>query len=118
MQQVLGFYSYEIRSHPVFSSRTTAYPSATSQPESSTIREEDLIKKSEVLDPLEEDDDDIEWKHNSFDIHHVSEPGETPAELMAKITFEGSPQFQTKLKALVLEFIDVLLPRYQRYQRI
>ena len=89
MQQVLGFYSYEIRSHPVFSSRTTAYPSATSQPESSTIREEDLIKKSEVLDPLEEDDDDIEWKHNSFDIHHVSEPGETPAELIAKITFEG-----------------------------
>ena len=30
---------------------------------------------------------------------------------MAKITFEGSPQLQTKLKALVLEFIDVFAIR-------
>ena len=37
---------------------------------------------------------------------------------MAKVTFEGSPQLQTKLKALVLEFIDILLPRYGRYQRM
>ena len=71
-----------------------------------TIREEDLIKKSELLDPLE-DDDDIVWKHNPFDAESVTESGEIPEELMAMITFEGSPQLQTRLKALVLEFIDV-----------
>ena len=61
------------------------------------MNEADLIKKDTLLDPLE-DDDDIEWKHNPFDVDHVSESGETPEELMAKITFEGSPQLQTKLR--------------------
>ena len=37
-----------------------------------TIREEDLIKKSELLDPLE-DDDDIEWKQSPFDVDHLSD---------------------------------------------
>ena len=60
------------------------------------IREGDLIKKKDLLDPLD-DDDDIEWKHNLFDVDHVSESGETPEELLAKITFEGSEQCQTKL---------------------
>ena len=55
-----------------------------------TIREEDLIKKNDLLDPLV-DDDDIQSKHNPFDIDYVNESGETPEELMAKITFEGSP---------------------------
>ena len=77
------------------------------------IREEDLIKKSELLDPLE-DDDDIEWKHNPFDADHVTELSETPEELMAKITFEGSPQLQTKLKALVLEFIDICATKVRK----
>jgi hypothetical protein len=27
----------------------------------------DLIKKRDILDPLE-DDDDIDWKHNPFDV--------------------------------------------------
>ena len=40
------------------------------------INEADLIKKSELLDPLE-DDDDIEWKQNPFDVDHLSESGET-----------------------------------------
>ena len=78
-----------------------------------TIREEDLIKKSELLDPLE-DDDDIGWKHNPFDVDSVTESGETPEELMAKITFEGPPQLQTKLKALVLEFIDVFATKVRK----
>ena len=54
-----------------------------------TIKEEDLIKKKDLLDQLE-GDDDIEWKHNPFDVNHVDESGETPEELLAKITFEGS----------------------------
>ena len=61
------------------------------------------------MDPLE-NDDDIEWKHNPFDVDCVDESGETPEELLAKITFEGSEQLQTRLQALVLEFIDVFLP--------
>jgi len=32
---------------------------------------------------------------------------ETPDQLISQITFEGSPQLQAKLKALVREFIDV-----------
>ena len=32
---------------------------------------------------------------------------QTPEQLMSQITFEGSPQLQTKLKALALEFIDL-----------
>ena len=84
-------------------------------PDNSTaiIKEEDLIKKKDLLDPLE-DDDDIELKHNSFDVDHVDESGETPEELLAKITFEGSEQLQTKLKALFLEFIDVLSTKVRR----
>ena len=78
-----------------------------------TIREEDLIKKSELLDPLV-DDDDIEWKKNPFDVDHLSESGETPEELMAMITFEGSPQLQSRLKSLVLEFIDVFATKVRK----
>ena len=65
------------------------------------------------MDPLE-DDDDIVWKHNPYDADSVTESGETPEELMAKITFEGSPQLQTKLKALVLEFIDVFATKVRK----
>ena len=43
------------------------------------INEADLIKKSDLLDPLE-DDDDIEWKHNPFDADHVNESGETTGQ--------------------------------------
>ena len=33
---------------------------------------------------------------------------------MSQITFEGSPQLQTKLKALVLEFIDAFATKVRR----
>jgi hypothetical protein len=33
---------------------------------------------------------------------------------MSRITFEGSPQLQTRLKALVLEFIDVFATKVRR----
>ena len=33
---------------------------------------------------------------------------------MPQITFEGSPQLQTKLKALVREFIDVFATKVRR----
>ena len=61
-----------------------------------TISAEDLIKKKDLLDPLD-DDDDIEWKTNPFDAD-----------------FKGSPQLQTRLKALVIEFIDVFATKVRR----
>ena len=65
------------------------------------------------MDPLE-DDDDIEWKHNPFNVDHADESGETPEELLTKITFEGSEQLQTKLKSLDLEFIDGFATKVRR----
>ena len=56
----------------------------------------------------------IVWKHNPFDVDHVDESGETPEELLAKITFEGSEQLHTKLKALFLEFIDVFATKVRQ----
>ena len=94
----------------MLTSRTTSYPTATRQ---TIIKKEVLIKKNDLLDPLE-DDDDIGWKHNPFDVDHVDESGEAPEELLAKITFEGSEQLQTKLKALVLKFIDVPATKVRR----
>ena len=39
---------------------------------------------------------------------------DTPEQLMSEITFEGSPQLQANLKALVLEFIDVFATKVRR----
>ncbi len=61
-----------------------------------------------------QDDDDIDWKHNPFDVDSVEGPEEDPEQLMSKITFEGSPQLQTRLKALVREFIDVFATKVSR----
>ena len=59
----------------------------------------ELIKKKNIFDPIE-DDDDFDWKYNP--------------QLMVRITFEGSPQLQAKLKALVREFIDVFATKVRR----
>ena len=72
-----------------------------------------LIKKKDIFDPIE-DDDDIDWKYNPFDVDSINEVIETPEQLMSQITFEGSPQLQTKLKTLVLEFIDVFATKVRR----
>ena len=68
--------------------------------------DDELIKKKDIFDPIE-DDDYIDWKHNLFDVDSIGGSEETPEQLMFQITFEGSPQLQTKLKALDREFIDV-----------
>ena len=78
-----------------------------------TISEEELIKKKDLLDPLD-NDDDIEWKANPFDADSLDGSTETPEELMSKITFKGSPQLQTRLQALVFEFIDVFAIKFRR----
>ena len=37
----------------------------------------ELIKKKDIFDPIE-DDDDIDWKHNPFDVNSIDDMGETP----------------------------------------
>ena len=75
--------------------------------------DDELIKKKLIFDPIE-DDDDIDWKYNPFDVDSVKGSEETPEQLMSQITFEGSPQLQTKLKALVRKFIDVFATKVRR----
>ena len=50
------------------------------------ISEAELIKKRDIFDPLE-DDDDIDWKHNPFDVDFIDNEREAPEQLMSKITF-------------------------------
>ena len=44
----------------------------------------------------------------------IDEAVESHEQLMSQITFEGSPQLQKRLKALVLEFIDVFATKVRR----
>jgi len=41
------------------------------------VYEADLIKKRDLLDPVE-DDDDIAWKENPFEAESLDESKETP----------------------------------------
>jgi hypothetical protein len=75
--------------------------------------DDELIKKKDIFDPIE-DDDDIDWKYNPFDVDSIDGTEETPDQLMSQITFEGSPQLLAKLKALVREYIDVFATKFRR----
>ena len=48
------------------------------------------------------------------DVDLIDEAVESPEQLMSQMTFEGSPQLQKRLKALVLEFIDVFATKVRR----
>ena len=52
-----------------------------------TSSDEELIKKKDLLNLLD-DDDGIEWNANSFDADSLNGSIETPEELMSKITFK------------------------------
>jgi len=41
--------------------------------------DDELIKKKDIFDPIE-DDDDIDWKHNSFDVDSVEGSEEDPGK--------------------------------------
>ncbi len=76
--------------------------------------DDELIKKKDIFDPIEYDDD-IYWKYNPFDVDSIDGTEETPDQLIFQITFEGSPQLQAKLKALVREYIDVFATKVRKY---
>ena len=59
-------------------------------------------------------DDDIVRKENPFEVNSLDESEETPEQLLSMITFEGSEQLQTRLKALVLEFIDAFATKVHK----
>jgi len=59
------------------------------------ITEDELIKKKDIFDSLK-DDDDVDWKHNPFDVDSIDEMGESSEQLMSK------SQLQTKLKTWFL----------------
>jgi len=46
----------------------------------------------------------------------LDESEETPEQLLSMITFEGSEQLQARLKALVLELIDVFTTKVRKEQ--
>ena len=75
--------------------------------------DDELIKKRDIFDIIE-DDDNIDLKYKPFDVDSVEGSEEDPEQLLSKITFEGSPQLQAKLKALVLEFIDAFRGEAER----
>jgi len=52
-----------------------------------SITEIDLIRKGSVLDPIE-DDDDIEWPDNPYEVNALDESSESPVELLALITIK------------------------------
>jgi hypothetical protein len=43
--------------------------------------DDELIKKKDIFDPIE-DDDDIDLKHNPFDVDSVDGSEETPEQLI------------------------------------
>ena len=66
-----------------------------------------FIDMSEVLDTLE-DDDDIVWKPNPFEVRPDGVRFDKPDESLAMIQVEGSPEFQEKLGFLCRKFLDVI----------
>ena len=52
-------------------------------------------------------DDDIEWKTDPFEMRPESASPETPDEIIAMITFAGSPELQEPLRSLCREYIDI-----------
>jgi len=52
--------------------------------------ESTLIDKSQLLDPIA-DNDDIDWKIDSFEMHPDSANPETPDEILAMIKVSGPP---------------------------
>jgi len=77
------------------------------------IDEIELIKKDDVLDPIA-DDDNIEWPHNPYEGEALNDIRETPEELLAMITIEGSPWLQSELRKLCMEFIDVFATKVRK----
>ena len=73
-------------------------PGRPNTPQCRDIFQHRMFTDDELFDPIA-DDDDIDWKYNPFDVDTIDEVIETPEQMMSQITFEGSTQLQTKLKA-------------------
>ena len=67
------------------------------------IDESTLIERLDAI----ADDDDIEWKTDPFEMRPESANPKTPDEIIAMITFAGSPQLQEQPRSLCREYIDI-----------
>jgi hypothetical protein len=70
------------------------------------IDESTLIDKSQLLDPIA-DDDNIDWKIDPFETLPDSANPETPDEIIAMIKFSGLSWLQEQLRSLCREYIDI-----------
>ena len=62
------------------------------------LTESTLIERSQLLDAIV-DDDDIEWKTDPFEMRPKSANPESPDEIIAMITFDGSLELQEPLES-------------------
>ena len=76
------------------------------RPDRLLVPPERLIERSQLLDAIA-DDDDIKWKTDPFEMRPESANPETPDEIIAMITFAGSPELQEQLRSLCKEYIDI-----------
>jgi hypothetical protein len=97
----------------MFLGRTPPYSTSTRNAGPLPYKRSSAYQEAGYIGPLE-DDYDIDWKHNPFDVDFIEDERESPDELMSKITFKESPQLQTRLRALVREFIDVFATKVRR----
>ena len=74
---------------------------------------DNLIPKDALLDAIENDDDDIDWNTDPFEFpDRVGR--ESPEKLVAIIQFAGPPALQEALRALCLEYSDILATSVRR----
>ena len=73
------------------------------------VTESTLIERSQLLDAIA-DDDDIEWKTDPFEMRPESANPETPDEIIAMITFAGSPELQEQLRCDTAVRTEYVLP--------
>ena len=75
---------------PLVSPEHCRRPHADAFADLTPIDESTLIDKSQLLDPIA-DDDDIDWKIYPFEMRPDSANPETPDEIIAMIKVSGSP---------------------------
>ena len=73
--------------------------------------DDELIKKKDIFD-LIRDDDDIDWKHNFFDVDSVEGSEEDPEQLMSQITLKDPHSSRQSLRHWYWNLLMYLLLRF------
>ena len=98
--------------HPLVPQNQRRLPHVTPFADYTPLDMDNLIPKDALLDAIE-DDDDIDWNTDPFEFpDRVGR--ESPEELVAMIQFAGPPALQEALRALCLEYSDILATSVRR----